>query len=117
MLNLDQIQLSSFSQGKYTFYLKVKGSITVPIRGVDDKCRITATFTFSASCSFLPIQLIYNAKIKRCLPKCDFPNCFMLNLLQIIGPTLKSVTLFNKIIFLYLKVKKENLATQKNNAL
>ena len=41
----------------------------------------------------------------------------MLNSLQIIGPTLKSVTLFNKIIFLYLKVKKENLATQKSKAL
>ena len=54
-LNLDQKPLSYVSAGKYTFYLK--GSTTVPIKGVDDKRQITATFTLSAT-DVLPIQLI-----------------------------------------------------------
>ena len=46
VLNLDETSLSYISPGKYTFDLK--GSTTVPIKGVDDKRRITATFTVSA---------------------------------------------------------------------
>ena len=42
-LNLDQTPLSYVSPGKYTFDLK--GSKTVPIKGVDDKRQITAIFT------------------------------------------------------------------------
>ena len=54
VLNLDQTPLSYVSPGKYTFCLK--GTTTVPIKGVDDKRQITATFTVSASEVFLPIQ-------------------------------------------------------------
>ena len=43
MLNLDQTPLSYVSPGKYTFDLK--GSKTVPVKGVNDKRQITATFT------------------------------------------------------------------------
>ena len=46
VLNLDETSLSYISPGKYTFDLK--GSTTVPIKGVDDKRQITATFTVSA---------------------------------------------------------------------
>ena len=70
VLNLDQTPLSYVSPGKYTFDLK--GSKTVLIKGVDDKRQITATFTVTASGSFLPIQLIYSGKTKRSLPKFDF---------------------------------------------
>ena len=41
----------------------------VPIKGVDDKRQITATFAVSASGDFLPMQLIYAGETKRCLPK------------------------------------------------
>ena len=41
VLTLDQTPLSYVSPGKYTFWLK--GSTTVPIKGVDDKRQITAT--------------------------------------------------------------------------
>ena len=63
VLNLDQTPLSYVSPGKYTF--DFRGSKTVPIKGVDDKRQITATFTVTASGSFLPIQLIYSGKTKR----------------------------------------------------
>ena len=56
VLNLDQTPLSYVSPGKYTFCLK--GSTTVPIKGVDDKRQITAIFTVSATGYFLPIQQI-----------------------------------------------------------
>ena len=74
VLNLDQTSLSYVSPGKYT--LDLKGSTTVPIKGVHDKWQITATFRVSTSGSFLPIQLIQNCKTKRCLPKYHLPNCF-----------------------------------------
>ena len=74
VLNLDQTPLSYVSPGKYTF--DVKGSQTPPVKGVDDKWQITATFTVTASGSFLPIQLIYSSKTKRSIPKYDFLSCF-----------------------------------------
>ena len=67
IINLDQTPLSYVSPGKYTF--NMKGAKHVPIKGVDDKRQITATFAVSASGDFLPMQLIYAGKTKRCLPK------------------------------------------------
>ena len=49
VFNRDQTPLSYISPGKYTFDLK--GSKLVPIKGVDNKRQITATFTVT----FLPI--------------------------------------------------------------
>ena len=60
ILNFDQTSLSYVSPGKYTF--NPKGAKTVPIKGVDDKRQITATFSISTTGSFLPIQLIYEGK-------------------------------------------------------
>ena len=51
----------------------MKGAKHVPIKGVDDKRQITATFAVSASGDFLPMQLIYAGETKRCLPKFTFP--------------------------------------------
>ena len=58
MLNLDQTPLFYVSHRKYAFNLN--DSKAVPIKGVDDKRQITATFTVTASGSFLPLQLIYS---------------------------------------------------------
>ena len=50
IINLDQTPLSYVSPGKYTF--NMKGTKHVPIKGVDDKRQITATFAVSASGKF-----------------------------------------------------------------
>ena len=71
IINLDQTPLSYVSPGKCTF--DVKGVKTVPIKGIDDKRQITSTFAISMSGEFLPIQVIYEGKSKRCLPKYTFP--------------------------------------------
>ena len=45
IVNLDQTTLSYVSPGKYNF--DVKGVKIVPIKGIDDKHQITATFPIS----------------------------------------------------------------------
>ena len=60
VLNLEQTSLFYVSLGKYTF--SWKGSKNVPIKGLDDKRQITATFVVSSTGSFLPIQVIYQNK-------------------------------------------------------
>ena len=67
-----------------------------------------------ASRSFLPIQLIYNGKTRRCLPEYDFPNCFDVTF----GPNHwssfeKCASSFEKIVFPYLKTKKKELGYPK----
>ena len=108
VLNLDQTSLSYVSPGKYTFCLK--GTTTVPIKGVDDKRQITATFTVSASGVFLPIQLIYQGKTKRCLPKFKIPKEFHVTYTKNNWSNFeKCVELFKKVIFPYLQAKKKEL--------
>ena len=60
VLNLDQTPLSYVSPGKYIFDLK--GLKTVPIKGVNDKRQITATFTVTVSGSFLLFNLFIVVK-------------------------------------------------------
>ena len=56
VVNLNQTPLSYVSPGKYTF--NFKGAKNVPIKGIDDKRQISATFVVSLTGKFLPIQLI-----------------------------------------------------------
>ena len=69
---MDQAPLSYVSHSKYTF--DVKGVKTVPIKGIDDKRQITATFAISMSRGLLLIQVIYEGKSTRYLPKYAFPG-------------------------------------------
>ena len=109
---MDQTPLSYVSPGKYTF--DFKGSKTVPIKGVDDKRQITATFTVTASGSFLPIQLIYSGKAKRSIPNYDCNSCSDVTFTPNHWSNYeKCVRLFEKIIFSYLKAKKEELGYPK----
>ena len=104
ILNLDQTPLSYVSPAKYTF--SSKGSKNVSIKGLDDKRQITATFVVSATGFFLPIQLIYQAKSKRCLPKFTFHVTFTPNHWSNLK---KCEDLFKVIIFPYLSAKKKEL--------
>ena len=114
VLNLDQTPLSYVSPGKYTFCLK--GTTTVPIGGVDDKRQITGTVTFSSSGVFLPTQLIYQGKTKRCLPKFKFPKEFHVTYTKNHWSNFeKCVELFKKVIFY--KQRRRNLDILKSNIL
>ena len=107
VINLDQTPLSYVSPGKYTF--SFKGAKNVPVKGVDDKRQITATFAVSSTGDFLPIQLIYEGKTKRCLPKIDFPEMFNVTFSENHwSNTEKSIEYFEETIFPYLsKIKRE----------
>ena len=108
ILNLDQTPLSYVSPGKYTF--NPKGAKTVPIKGIDDKRQITATFTVSMTGKFLPIRLIYERKTPRCLTRFDFPADFNVTFSDNHwSNTEKSIELFEKVIFPYLKQAKASL--------
>ena len=51
--SLDQAPLSCVTLGEYTF--DVRSAKTVPVKGIDDKRQIIATFSLSISGEFLPI--------------------------------------------------------------
>ena len=108
ILNLDQTPLSYVSPGKYTF--NPKDAKTAPIEGIDDKKQITATFTVSMTRKFRPIQLIYEGKTPRCIPRFDFPADFNVTFSDNHwSNTEKSIELLEKIIFPYLKQAKASL--------
>lgn len=117
VINLDQTPLSYVSPGKYTFHFK--GSKHVPVKGVDDKRQITATFGASAEGNFLPMQVIYGGKTKRCLPTFEFPDSFSVSFTENHwSNTAKSVEFFMEIVFPYLEnVKKENSLPQEQFSL
>ena len=94
VLSLDQTPLSYVSLGKYTFDLK--GSKTVPIKGVDDKRQITATFAVTASGLFLPIRLIYVAKPNVVYLSLIFLNASILSLRQISGAIMRNALAYSR---------------------
>ena len=98
VINLDQTPLSYVSPGKYTF--NAKGANNVPIKGIDDKRQITATFAASAVGEFLPMQLIYAVNTSRCLPIFDFPRSSNVTYTEKHWSNLlKAVEHFEKVIF------------------
>ena len=105
MINLDQTPLSYVSPGKCNF--DVKGVKTVPIKGNHDKRQITATYAISMSGEFLLIQMIYERKTKRCLPKYTFPASFDITFSENHwSNTEKTLIFFNKIVFHFKNVQK-----------
>ena len=67
ILNPDQTPLSYVSPERQTF--DSKDAKTVPIKVIDDKRQIIATFTVSMTRKLLPIQLIFKVEAPRCLPR------------------------------------------------
>ena len=112
IINLDQTPLSYVSPGKYTF--DVKGVKTVPIKGIDDKRQITATFAISMSGEFLPIQVIYmRAKLKDIYLSILFQPVLMSRFLKTTGLTLKSLPAFlTRSFFLISKTFEKPKVTQ-----
>ena len=75
VLNFDQTFLSYITLGNNT--LEFEGAKPVPVKGKGKGKQITATFDFSATGRFLPMQLIYAGKTKRCHPQgIKFPSGF-----------------------------------------
>ena len=71
IINLDQTPTKYVPVGRTTK--------TVTIKGSTEKRTITATFAISIRGDFLPMQLIYGGKTKKCLPRFKFPEKFSLS--------------------------------------
>ena len=69
ILNLDQTPCKLVQSSRYT--MAKKGSTNVEIVGSGDKRSITATFVVLLSGSFLPMQLIYDGKTERSIPRVE----------------------------------------------
>lgn len=108
ILNFDQTPLGYVAPNKTTF--TKEGSSTVPIANLDDKRQITGTFCVNLTGEFLPIQLIYAGTTSRCHPKTKFPDSFHITHSSNHWSNEPIVIDYlNKIIFPYLKKKRESL--------
>ena len=100
VMNLDQTPRSYESRGKCT--LNFKGAKNVPMKGFDDKRQIIVSFAISPTGEFLPMQLIYPDKTKRCLRNFQFPCTFQITYMEnhwFNQP--KATEHFEKVIFPY----------------
>ena len=71
IINWDQTGINYVPVSKWT--MEKEGSKRVEIVGVDDKRQITAVFGCTMAGDFMPVQLIYKSKTKKCLPRFNFP--------------------------------------------
>jgi hypothetical protein len=71
ILNWDQTGIKMVPSSLWT--MEKRGAKRVEVIGATDKRQITAVFCCSLVGDFLPIQLIYGGKTKRCHPKFEFP--------------------------------------------
>ena len=74
VVNLDQTPVKYVQASRHT--MAKKGTSTVEIVGSGDKRSITVTFVISLDGKFLPMQLIYDGKTQRSIPKVEFPSSF-----------------------------------------
>lgn len=113
ILNFDQTPLGYTAPNKATF--TQEGSRSVPIANVDDKRQITGTFCVNILGDFLPIQLIYSGITDRCHPRVKFPESFHItHSSNHWSNELIVIEYLKKIIFPYLKKKREDLKLQDN---
>jgi len=71
IINFNQTAINYVPTLSWT--MEKQGAKRVEIIGIDDKRQMTAIFGASFSSDFLPPQLVYKGKIKRCLPNYTFP--------------------------------------------
>ena len=109
IINFDQTPLPYVVTGNST--LHEKGAQSVPLQGKGKKKQITGTFAVSMTGDFLPMQLIYEGKTPRCLPRdVEFPMEFDVTFTpNHWSNEEKCIQLLNKVIFPYLKKKKHDL--------
>ena len=86
----------------------MNGGKNIPIKGLDDKRQITATFGCNAAGEFFPKQLIYTGQTERALPKIKFPDGFhVTQTANHWSNTEKSIEYFENVIFPRIKKIKE----------
>ena len=72
IINWDQTAIHYVPVSSWS--MEVEGSKQVEVVGKDNKRQITACFAGSMAGDFLPLQLVYEGKTARCLPRVEFPG-------------------------------------------
>ena len=80
IVNFDQTGISYVPASSYT--MEKEGATRVEVTGKDDKRQITLVLAGSVSGEFLPPQVIYEGKTKRCLPPFQFPSTWNITYTQ-----------------------------------
>ena len=89
----------------------------VEIARIDDKRQITAVFSATMSGTFLPVQLIYQGKMPKCLPSIHFPSDWDITFMD--NHWSNEITMLQyleKILFLYIESTKEKLGLDVNQS-
>ena len=116
IINLDQTCIKYVRAARTT--LAKKNTKTVSIKGTSNKRTITARFTISLQRDFLPMQLIYGGKTRKCLPQFKFPEKFSLSYNETHCSNKKEgCKLTEEILHPYIKkiIERENLLLIKNH--
>jgi len=71
VINWDHTGIHYVPVGAWT--MEKEGSKRVAITGTDDKRQITAVFSITMAGHYLPPQIIYQGKTRKCLPVVKFP--------------------------------------------
>ena len=88
-----------------------EGSKRVEVAGHNDKRQITAVFAATMSGEFLPPQIIFAGKTKRCLPSASFPKDWNITYTANHWPNENTSELYIKSILIpYLQKKREELS-------
>ena len=72
IVNWDQTGINYVPVSQWT--MEQRGSKMVEVAGINDKRQITAVYGGTMDGDFLPVQLVYQGKTEKCLPKVDFPS-------------------------------------------
>ena len=108
VINFDQTPLPYVCASKHT--LEKQGTKSVPLVGKGKCKQITGTFAISQSGEFLPMQLIYEGKTKRCLPPIKFPTEFNVTFTKNHWSNEeKAIEFVEEIILPFVRSKKEEL--------
>ena len=105
IINWDQTGIHYVPVSSWT--MEKEGSKRVEIAGIDDKRQITAVFGSSITGDFLPVQIVYKGKTKRCLPTFAFPPDWHITFSQSNENTMRDYS--NKILIPYIKKKRTEL--------
>ena len=108
IINSDQTSINYITVSSWT--MEEEGSKRVQVVGKDDKRQLTVLFACSVSGDFLPIQLVYQGKTTRCLPKYQFSSDW--DIIFTANHWCNEFTMcqyIDKIILPYLSIKRKEL--------
>ena len=108
VINWDQTGIHYVPVSSWT--MEKEGSKRVEIAGIEDKRQITAVFGCTITGDFLPIQIIYKGKTKKCLPSFAFPPDWQATFSHNHWSNESTMhDYINKILLPYVKKKREEL--------